>query len=253
MSRGLTGIAARMRAFSLRERVLLAITGVMVIAGSAELLIMQPMRQSADRYDRQRADVTAQTQALQQEVGALRERLDEDPNAPVRRRIERLQRRIARQDRRFAELTNRLISPQRMARALERILRARGGLELETLTTEPAEPLFVAGGNDDTPNLGGNGDANGGDYGAEVALYRHHLKLVFRGGFRDTVRYLRALEALPWRFYWSRLDYAVDTYPTAQVELSVYTLSTHRHPLGIAGRTKNEAGAAGPGRDKSMR
>ena len=45
--------------------------------------------------------------------------------------------------------------------------------------------------------------------------------------------YLRALEALPWRFYWKTFDLSTTQYPTNRVRIELSTLSMDRAWLGV--------------------
>ena len=53
---------------------------------------------------------------------------------------------------------------------------------------------------------------------------RYELRLELEGSYLGTLRYLRALEALPWKFFWESVDYEVIEYPLARVTLQIYTL-----------------------------
>lgn len=59
-----------------------------------------------------------------------------------------------------------------------------------------------------------------------ISVFKHTVVIRLEGGYFDMVDYLSALENLPWKFYWSELDYHVVEYPKAIVTLEVYTLST---------------------------
>jgi MSHA biogenesis protein MshJ len=50
------------------------------------------------------------------------------------------------------------------------------------------------------------------------------LQLHLEGSYLATLRYLRALEALPWEFFWDGLHFEVIEYPTARVRLDIHTL-----------------------------
>ena len=48
-----------------------------------------------------------------------------------------------------------------------------------------------------------------------------------------TLRYLQALEALPWRFFWDSVDYQVIAYPQSTVRLKLHTLSLSEDWIGV--------------------
>ncbi len=67
----------------------------------------------------------------------------------------------------------------------------------------------------------------------KAGLYRHGVTLIFEGKYFDIQQYLENLESLPWQFYWKKFDYIVGDYPTASVELEIYTLSTNKAFIGV--------------------
>jgi len=64
-------------------------------------------------------------------------------------------------------------------------------------------------------------------------VFQHGLSLTFSGNYRNTLRYLQAIEASPWRFLWHSIDYKTQEYPTAEVTIKVYTLGFQEHWLRV--------------------
>ena len=71
------------------------------------------------------------------------------------------------------------------------------------------------------------------DSGEQVNLFQHGLLLVVEGDFFSIQNYLEEIESLEWRFYWKRFDYLVQEFPTAKVEIELYTLSTSKAFIGV--------------------
>lgn len=74
-------------------------------------------------------------------------------------------------------------------------------------------------------------DADEEDTAGQV--YRHGLVLQFRGSYFNTLQYLQYLESLSGSFYWDRLDFQVDDWPTASVTLELHTLSSEEGFVGF--------------------
>ncbi len=53
------------------------------------------------------------------------------------------------------------------------------------------------------------------------------------GGYMSTHRYLKALEDLPWRFFFESIDYEVINYPQARITLTVHSVSTQEAWIGV--------------------
>ncbi len=67
----------------------------------------------------------------------------------------------------------------------------------------------------------------------QPALYRHRFEVVYVGSYFDNMAFLKAMEGLPWKFYWDRIEYQVDEHPKARISLVVETLSDDNAIIGI--------------------
>lgn len=84
------------------------------------------------------------------------------------------------------------------------------------------------------------GAVNDTEVAAPIALgpgvYKHSVELSIEGGYFAVLDYLKALENMPWQFYWEGMDYVVDDYPNAKVTLEVFTLSAVTAKTKVARR-----------------
>ena len=62
------------------------------------------------------------------------------------------------------------------------------------------------------------------DQPATAGIGRYELRLELQGSYLGTLRYLRALEALPWKFFWEEVNFEVMEHPKGRVTLDIYTL-----------------------------
>jgi len=67
----------------------------------------------------------------------------------------------------------------------------------------------------------------------EDVLYLHAVELQLRGSYFEALRYLQALETLPWQVIWDQLEYQVIQYPQADIRLRINTLSGSDRLLGV--------------------
>ena len=93
------------------------------------------------------------------------------------------------------------------------------GLELIRMQNLTASPLI-----DDKSNA--EKDDDGG------MVFRHGVVIEFKE-YLATLRYLKAIENMQWRFYWGGLNYTVDEYPNAHVTIVLYTLSLNEGWVGV--------------------
>lgn len=217
----LQDLLARVDALTLKERVLVLTAATLVLYASWQALLMDPQsaRQRAllASIERQQEEIAA----LQAQAEAVVRRSQADPDVPNRALRERYTRRLTELDARLAETAADVIAPERVAEVLEGVLRRSGGLLVLEVRGLGAEPLLA--------------ESEPAGEGPQLAAgaYRHGVRISFRGGFHDTLAYLEALEALPWKFFWDRIDYRVEDYPRARASIVVYTLSLDARWIGV--------------------
>lgn len=197
-----------------RERGLLLATLVVALVGGWYALHFEEWVERLD--EAQATERAALNEAARHEarIEALEEELAADPDDLLREEIDELQASVGRLEERIAEKAPEFIDPVRMRSVLEGLLRGQEGARLRAAESFPAEQLFV--GEED-----------------ETAIYRHRLRLVFEADFHGALEYLRAVEQLPWRLAWQRLDYRVEEHPRARVEILIHTLSGHEAWIGV--------------------
>lgn len=200
--------AQKIAALSLRERVLILLTGAILLgaAGVYGWLDAADTRLTADRQ----ALTAAQRdlEILNLENQGKQARLARDPNSQVREQLSRVQESLARLDAELKAQTVDLIPAHEMPAVLEALLSRSANLHMMALTSLKPEPLMA-----------GEQKAN---------LFKHGIRLQLEGGYFDVYQYLKALEALPRHFYWKGFDYRVVEHPKAAVSMKIYTLSTSK-------------------------
>jgi len=64
-------------------------------------------------------------------------------------------------------------------------------------------------------------------------MYKHGLRIQLSGQYPDILRYLGALEALPWKVFWGEVQLQTEKYPVSRVTLVIYTLSLDEAWIGV--------------------
>lgn len=201
-------LAQKVAALSLRERVMILLTGLVLLGAAAvySWLDAADTRLTADRQ----ALTAAQRdlEILEIENQGKQARLARDPNAQVREQLAGVEQDLARLDAELRAQTVDLIPAHEMPAVLEALLSRSTNLHMMSLTSLKPEPLMA-----------GEQKAN---------LFKHGIRLQLEGGYFDVYQYLKALEALPRHFYWKGFDYRVVEHPKAAVAMEIYTLSTSK-------------------------
>lgn len=200
-------------ALSVRERIMILITVLVLIATVWQILLMEPL--------------TRQANARRTELAALEERIDvanrglEEQILQIaggsdsqRTRIASLQDRINEINAILGDHAAELIDPSEMAQVLEGVLKEQSRLSLVQISNTAPEFLAASDAED------------------AVTFYRHGLEIEVEGSYMACLEYLSAIEALPWRLYWQVLELDVIDYPRNRIRIEVSTLSLDEEWIG---------------------
>lgn len=200
-------------ALSVRERLLVLVTALVLIGAAWHALLMQPLQQRA-------AQTRAELNALEQRIVAANQNLEEQilqlagGGDEQRTRIASLQQRIDEINATLGNHAAELIDPAEMAQVLEGVLTEQSRLTLVRIRNTTPESLS----SDEDPGA--------------VTFYKHGLEIEIEGSYAACVEYLDAIEALPWRLYWQVLELDVLEYPRNRIRLEVGTLSLDEEWIG---------------------
>lgn len=223
--------------FSVRERLLVVLTGLFLIGMLGFVLFVEPLLKQKDALTAQVQQKERQLASVQARLNALETELNADINAPFKQELSQLTEKKQALDNQFERYTRDLVAPETMPLLLENILSQSDAVTLVSLKSIEPTKLITA-----TPKESNEmAEISSGDAvakaGQSMNLYRHGVALTIEGRYFDIQQFLHNVEQLGWRFYWKKFHYNVSDYPTAKVELELYTLSTSKAFLGV----KNEA------------
>ncbi len=192
--------ARRIDALSLRERVIMFVSAVLVLGALADTLVLAPQMATRRALAEQLRRSADELGALRSQLEAARTRAADSPEARQRAALEAARRELAQLD---GTLQAQLADPGRLTRLsglLEHTLRRHERLVLTRLATLPAETSTPA-----TPAVPGAPEAE--------ALRWQGVELGVSGRYLDLMDYLAELErALP-GVRWGRLQIGTQTEP----------------------------------------
>jgi MSHA biogenesis protein MshJ len=116
-----------------------------------------------------------------------------------------------------------MIPPKRMSEVIHDVLRLQHGVKLVSLRSLPAIKLPP-----DSPEQAAAAASADGTPQAPPGThppYVHAVEVVLEGQYLDVLSYLESLEALPWHFYWRRLDLTAAQHPINRVTVELGTVS----------------------------
>lgn len=203
-------------AMSMREKVMVLAAGVVVIVLVLFTFFIEPALNALAAASQQLQNEQLRQQSLSQQQAAFSEALQQDPNAELERERVALEAQYARLQQTFARQLGELVLPHQMPALIEQVFSQAGGLQLISMRSLP--PVNIVAHRNDMEG---------------VAVYQHGLSLTFSGSYFNVRDFLQSAEQLASAFYWRSMNYAVDSYPAAQVTIEVYTLSSEKAFIGV--------------------
>ncbi|MCD9522455.1 type II secretion system protein GspM [Photobacterium carnosum] len=201
----------RFLTLSRREQWLIAITGWVAIIFIGFMLVIQPQMVTSQNIKMSLLNANNDIQTVKNEIIIAKRKLAINPNKELETKIEKYKQKNNRLAKKLETKIGSLVTPTQMTRLLEQVLRHSSALTLESMTSLPPQQLIP---------------------GNDVGYFMHPVSLTFRGSYFDVVDYLKKLETLPVKYYWLSLNYQVEKYPLANIELKVYTLGENKDFIG---------------------
>ncbi|WP_221075954.1 type II secretion system protein M [Agarivorans aestuarii] len=202
----------RFAALSLRERVLILITGLVVVVLPSYYLWIEPASLKQERAEKELVQATAKYNNNINLIEFSKNKLREDPNQDISRQLKQLKTQLAQIDQSLEQQQAGLIPVEQMAEVLEQLLQKSPGLVLVAMDSLAPKPVLSS--EESNPD--------------SLNFYRHGIRLKLSGGYFPLLKYLQVVEDLPQRFLWQLIDYQVDEYPKADITIDIYTLSTNK-------------------------
>ncbi|NQD37301.1 hypothetical protein HPT27_09700 [Permianibacter sp. IMCC34836] len=225
----------RFLALSQRERLMVIAMVLAIIAAAAEFLFFSTLREQITLEKNQQASTRQQREQLENELAQLQAWHASQEDAG---QLNAVTAELQAVDDQIQQLSQRMVPPEQMTALLQQLLAREQGMQVVALEKLPLEQPVIAG-----TDAGTDADADAGTVVDPVTaaaskidnaahLYRHRLRLSLRGSYFDSLRYLQAMEALPWTVYWDSLDYQVEQYPLGIMTVEIATLGQEEGWLG---------------------
>ena len=221
-------LQGKIDALSLREWAILFTTISIILYIIIDFLLLTPLKLEHQGVMLQIQTVQSETNQFAAQALSIIERAKIDPNLTEHQQLDRLNQELDNANRNIEKAVEGLITPERMAIALESLLQKQKGLKFISIENQPAKPLI------DTLT-------NATDQGASATsvpipaqgIYQHSFKLQFEGSYLDTLAYLQELEGLEWRFRWDEINLTMLEYPAVHVTIILHTMSLDEGVIGV--------------------
>ena len=210
-------LATKIDSRSLRERIIIFLVAIAGAYLCVHYVVSNPLRAYQAKLQQRLSTSQANISILQGQTSGMLAKTRQDPNGPNRERLAELTRQINAVDAPLAELMKSLVNPKEMTALVKAVLSSHHRLHVVSLENVPPETLTSQ-------------DATGKPKPVITAapLYKHGLRIEFKGSFRDIVGFLSDLEQLSWKVLWDKADIKTEHYPESIATVTVYTLSTDK-------------------------
>lgn len=215
-------LVAKIDGMSLRERTLVFAAAAFLLVSLIDSLFLSPLLAQQKKFSAQIVQQQEKMKEIQAQLAALLQAKQADTTSPQRERIRQLKQQIAEGEAYLKDRRDKLVPPEKMAALLEQMLNRNGHLQLVAMST-----LAV------TPFIESTDASIAVATGKEMLLYKHGVQITVRGSYADLMQYMTTLERLPTRMFWGMAKMNVVQYPTAELTLTLYTLSLDKTWLQV--------------------
>lgn len=215
---------------SMAEKCLIALLLAVCLVWATNAWYLSPTAAANERLAQQITVAESQMVLMQQRERQAEISATEDPNQAARLRIERAIAAQAELQNDIEQLAGNLVTPQSMTRLLTSILENQPGLDLVRVENREPEPMRQG-----VAARAQNAAAEGGqaaDSGAGQ-IFKHSLLLELEGDYLSLIVYLQRIEAFDERFFWDRISFNREEWPSGRVTLELHTLSTEEGFVGV--------------------
>lgn len=219
MNNPFAAVFATINALQTRERLILWITLVAVCVGAWDHFLMQPLQREEKTVQTKLRNVRTTILVKEQELIVALQRQDSDPNKAIRDRIKKLKTGSSDLEKSLQRKALKLIKPTEVANLLQQLLESVTTLTLFKLEGQEAQPLFANAGENKQKRV--------------PIIFKHGMMVEFKGDYNGVIKYLHALENLPWNIYWEGVELKIEAYPQIHAIISIYTLSLYENWIGL--------------------
>lgn len=234
-------LVTKIDALSLRERGIMLVVVSLAIAYLMSTLVIEPQfikqKTLTEKIKREQQQISA----IQMEVAQRLQLKNTDPDAEIRQRLLNSQQQLAQIDGQLNEIQKNLVRPEKMANLLESMMKRNSKLQLVSLKSLPFSNVLDEHADASElnaklkmpPSAGNPAGKASAEANQQAVIYKHEVEIVLQGSYPDMQAYLRELENLSERVYWSKARLTVIEYPKASLTLNLFTLSLEKKWLNL--------------------
>ncbi|MBL7000328.1 MAG: hypothetical protein ISR73_10740 [Gammaproteobacteria bacterium] len=210
-------LAEKLDALSLRERLLVFSTILVLVGFLWWNQFAQPLQASKAELESQNLKLSTEIQTLELTAQAIQQRINGGVQREKQQRLTLLQRDLQTVSNLLERKTLELIDPEKMFELMQQLIFKDSKLKVISLKRKSVTPVFSQ---QETQQ-------------GQPEIYRHVLQMSFEGKYIDVLKYISGLEGLSWKLIWDRIALKTTEYPVIRVDIEISTLSGHKHWVGL--------------------
>lgn len=210
-------IISQFEELTVRMRLLLTLCVIAIVFMIFDILIFSPNEKQIKNKQQTNLNIRGQIEELVNLQGEFNQKTFNTRSDPRSKQLNQLTDDLKKIRLRLTEHTANLIHPEEMPDVLKNILSSTKKLRLQSLLKQEAVNL-----SEDAKNNQQQFTVNDDE---SATLYQHSIKISLYGDYPSTVNFLEKLEDMKKRVAFDNLEYIVDIYPKANIQLTISTLS----------------------------
>lgn len=226
-------LAAKLDARNQRERALIFVMVLIVVASLLNTLMLNPLLQKKKKALQEVATQQDQLKTLQSQIQTTMAGGKIDLDAPTRIQLAGLEQKLAQSRAALQSVQQSLVPPDKMGHLLEDVLTQNRGLKLISLKTLPVSNVLEVPESVPAATPASQTKTAEPPQPAGPAIYKHGVEIAVSGSYAELTQYLDALEKLPWRMIWGKAEMRVEDYPRITLTITLYTLSMDKTWLSV--------------------
>jgi MSHA biogenesis protein MshJ len=209
--------AQKFDGLSVRERVLVVITSLVIVTYLWWYFYAIQELEKSKGLEQQNTTLEAEIKMLDTTSEQIALRIKEGVNKPKQQQLDLLQSELDRVKAQLQQKTLELIEPDDMFQLMQEMIFSESKLKLTGLKRKSVGPAFEPDPQDEQ----------------SPEIYRHVMQISFQGSYQDILKYIQSLELLEWKLIWDKISLQLDEYPNINVEIEISTLSDSQHWVGL--------------------
>lgn len=216
LKKQIDALETRVNKFSLRERVLLLATLLVVIYFLWYNLVFGVLLVNEAELEQNSKKIVDQITALQGQIDSISEAVGRDPTSSLLKRAKELKQENSLIQDKISLQTQKMASPKEMVQVIKRLIAQTKGLTVVSMSSLESKPLF------------GSKTKK-----ASTQVYSHGLNIEVSGDFFSTLKFLEAAELEQHKMLWDSITYKVEEYPQAITTIYIRTLGLQEGLVGV--------------------